>query len=140
MYSQIVDSVAVFDSAAAMETIHENAHLFQKIDPWGIGLTFIGMLVVFSSLLLLFIAFKNLVKVLNYLRRKKQSKKGEILSADLKEDVHTGEVNAAIAMALYLYSQEQHDQESLVLTINKVARTYSPWSSKIYSLRQHPRS
>jgi Na+-transporting methylmalonyl-CoA/oxaloacetate decarboxylase gamma subunit len=140
MYSQIIDTVAVFDTAAATKTVQKNAHLFESIDPNGVGLTVIGMLVVFASLFLLFIAFKNLIKVLNYLRRIKQRRKGEILTADIKEDVHTGEVNAAIAMALYLYSQEQHDQESLVLTINKVARTYSPWSSKIYSLRQHPRS
>ncbi|MBX2974845.1 MAG: OadG family protein [Ignavibacteriaceae bacterium] len=140
MYSQITDSVAVFDTAAAMETIHENAHLFQEIDPIGIGITSIGMIVVFSSLLLLFVAFKNLVKVLNYIKRIKSGKKGESISIEHENDIHSGEVNAAIAMALYLYSQEQHDQESLVLTINKVARTYSPWSSKIYGLRQHPRA
>lgn len=140
MYTQIIDSVAAFDTAAAMKTVQRNAHLFEEIDPNGVGLTVIGMLVVFTSLLILFLAFKNLVKVLNYLRRKKQGKKGEILTANMKEDLLTGEINAAIAMALYLYSQEQHDQESLVLTINKVARTYSPWSSKIYGLRHHPRS
>ena len=31
-----------------------------------------------------------------------------------------------------------HDAESTVLTINKVKRAYSPWSSKIYSLREVP--
>ncbi|HAH59495.1 MAG TPA: phage tail protein, partial [Bacteroidales bacterium] len=30
---------------------------------------------------------------------------------------------------------ELHDHEDAVLTIKKVARTYSPWSSKIYGLR-----
>ena len=31
-----------------------------------------------------------------------------------------------------------HDTESTILTINKVKRAYSPWSSKIYNLRTLP--
>ena len=48
------------------------------------------------------------------------------------------EVNAAIAMALHLYQSELHDYENTVLTIQKVSRNYSPWSSKIYTLRKTP--
>jgi hypothetical protein len=51
----------------------------------------------------------------------------------------SGEINAAIAMALYMYSNELHDQENPVITMIKVSRTYSPWSSKIYGLRRLPR-
>jgi len=51
----------------------------------------------------------------------------------------SGEVNAAIAMALYMYQSELHDLENTVLTAQKVSRTYSPWSSKIYALRRYPR-
>jgi hypothetical protein len=51
----------------------------------------------------------------------------------------SGEVNAAIVMALYLYQNEIHDQEDPVITMTKVSRTYSPWSSKIYGLRKSPR-
>jgi len=50
----------------------------------------------------------------------------------------SGEVNAAIAMALHLYQSEMHDYENTVLTIQKVSRNYSPWSSKIYTLRKTP--
>jgi len=46
----------------------------------------------------------------------------------------TGEETAAIAMALHLFL-EVHDEESGVLTINKVSKPYSPWSSKIYAVR-----
>jgi len=42
-------------------------------------------------------------------------------------------------MAIHLYYSEIHDKESEILTIDKVSRTYSPWSSKIYGLRQFPR-
>ncbi|MCJ7553639.1 MAG: hypothetical protein MUO34_07120, partial [Ignavibacteriaceae bacterium] len=69
---------------------------------------------------------------------KKLIQKGQVEDSK-KESELTGEINAAIAAALYLYSQELHDHESTVLTINRVSRTYSPWSSKIYGLRQYPR-
>ena len=40
-------------------------------------------------------------------------------------------------MALYEHLNT-HDSENTILTINKVKRAYSPWSSKIYSLREVP--
>jgi hypothetical protein len=46
---------------------------------------------------------------------------------------------AAIALAIHLYQSELHDIESFTITLQKVSRIYSPWSSKIYSLRQYPR-
>lgn len=42
--------------------------------------------------------------------------------------------SAAIAMALHLYYNEVHDEESSIITIKTVERRYSPWSSKIYGL------
>ena len=49
------------------------------------------------------------------------------------------EICAAISIALYLNMSEVHDYEKTILTIDKIGRTYSPWSSKIYSMRRHPR-
>ena len=49
---------------------------------------------------------------------------GEIPSADV----------VAIAMALHLYYDEVHDDESNVITIKRIERRYSPWSSKIYGV------
>lgn len=60
-------------------------------------------------------------------------------SPDLVKVKLAGEVNAAIVMALHLYSSEIHDQEDPVITMIRVSRTYSPWSSKIYGLRKLPR-
>lgn len=48
--------------------------------------------------------------------------------------VMTGEENAAIAAALFIFFSEMHDQEKYVMTIKKVSRTYSPWSSKFYNI------
>jgi hypothetical protein len=49
----------------------------------------------------------------------------------------SGEIYAAIALALSDMT-ECHDVESNVLTIHNVANNYSPWSSKIYTLRELP--
>ena len=62
-----------------------------------------------------------------------------VASSGKVQDGLSGEVNAAIVMALYLYGNELHDQEDPVITMTKVSRTYSPWSSKIYGLRKSPR-
>ena len=51
----------------------------------------------------------------------------------------SGEVYAAIAMAIYEITEREHDYENTVLTIKNVDRSYSPWSSKIYTLRELPR-
>ena len=119
-------------------TINKNSHLFRQIDPWGIGMTVIGYVVVFLALLFLYLIFSNLTKLLNLNIKRALKREGKILEA--QEDLSiSGEVNAAIAMAIHLYFAEIHDHENTVLTISKVSRTYSPWSSKIYGLRQNPR-
>jgi glutaconyl-CoA/methylmalonyl-CoA decarboxylase subunit delta len=64
-------------------------------------------------------------------------------AAELTKNAHHKELNdegaAAIALAIHLYKSELHDMESLTITLQKVSRIYSPWSSKIYGIRQHPR-
>ena len=45
----------------------------------------------------------------------------------------------AIAMALHLFYDEVHDDESNVITIKRIERRYSPWSSKIYGINNHVR-
>jgi hypothetical protein len=54
------------------------------------------------------------------------------------KDNTNGEVAVAIAMALHELSQEMHDVENAVLTFGLHGKVYSPWSSKIYGLRQMP--
>lgn len=127
---------AVTDSAIVK--VHRNSELFMKIDPYGIGMTVIGYVIVFIALLLLYIVFYNLTKILTGNIKRILRKEGKIINDKAPIEM-SGEVNAAIAAALYLYYNELHDQENTVLTINRVSRAYSPWSSKIYSLRQYPR-
>lgn len=111
---------------------------FVEMDPSGIGMTLIAMMVVFSALALLFIIFKNIGRA--FTRTKAVSaKEAGVAQAPVAPSEISGEVNAAIAMALYLYQNETHDFENTVLTVRKVAKPYSPWSSKIYALRKNPR-
>jgi glutaconyl-CoA/methylmalonyl-CoA decarboxylase subunit delta len=113
--------------------------LVQTSDPLGIGMTIIGMGIVFLSLLLLYQVFLYVTKLLNYFMKRSLTKKGESKEDIEKQIDASGDVHAAIAMALHLYLSEIHDFENTVLTICKVSRTYSPWSSKIYGLRNFQR-
>lgn len=102
------------------------------------GIFYTAILVVFLALFLLFLFIKLIGKYIN-MRQKKNNENYAAL--DGKPVVHeeiSGEVFAAISTALYLYETEQHDFESTILTINRAAKNYSPWSSKIYGLRQTP--
>lgn len=113
---------------------------FVEFDPYGLGMTFIAMFVVFMSLTLLYIIYKNLGKFfVKKSLKSKVAKDQKSTSTDDEDEEMSGETNAAIAMALHLYQSELHDHENTVLTIQKVSRNYSPWSSKIYTLRKTPR-
>ena len=136
MFLGLLQQQAAVDSSKAV--IKHNSELFLKLDPFGIGMTVIGYVVVFVALLLLYLLFFNLTKVLQINVKRLLRREGNVV--EVKEDLSiSGELNAAIAMALHLYFSEMHDKEDTVLTINQTSRTYSPWSSKIYGLRQHPR-
>jgi len=132
--AQVLQSTT--DSTAAL--VHRNSDLFMKIDPYGIGMTVIGYSVVFIALLLLYIIFYNLSKALTLNVRRILRKEGKTEEAGKVEEI-SGEVNAAIAYAIYLYYNELHDKENPIITINRVSKAYTPWSSKIYGLRQYPR-
>jgi Na+-transporting methylmalonyl-CoA/oxaloacetate decarboxylase gamma subunit len=119
--------------------VHHAADEFVKMDPWGIGMALIAMTIVFVVLTIIYLTFKYFSRLYRMDFKKKKVENGTIADVTEKADV-SAEVSAAIAMALHLYSSQMHDMESLTLTINKVSRMYSPWSSKIYTLRQLPRS
>jgi len=131
--------LASAQNPATEGTVRNSAQRFYEMDPYGGAMAIIAMTVVFLALLMLYLAFSAISKYLNtYLQRKALKKKGiTTIDGKLPEPI-SGEINAAIALAIYYYSENLHDMESLKLTIGKVSRTYSPWSSKIYGLRQLP--
>ena len=97
----------------------------------GLIITFVGYLMVFLSLLLLSFVFSILPKLLNFQTRRELKRKGKAHLLNTKELEISGEVNAAISTAIFLYFNEQHDQEDPVITIKRVSKNYTPWSSKI---------
>jgi predicted metal-dependent enzyme (double-stranded beta helix superfamily) len=79
--------------------------------------------------------------MLNIFRKRvnKEINFSETAEVENKNADTLAEVAAVISYALHLYQQDIHDYENMILTIQKVVRPYSPWSSKIYGLRQIPR-
>ena len=70
---------------------------------------------------------------------KKEAEPIVTLPKPVKQELNE-EVVAAIGLAINLYLKDIHDYEQAVLTIHKVMRPYSPWSSKIYGLRRTPKN
>jgi Na+-transporting methylmalonyl-CoA/oxaloacetate decarboxylase gamma subunit len=97
---------------------------------------------VFSALLLLSVSFYIISRIgAAVSKRNKAASQGIEPTAVAEADAITqdsGEEIAAIVMALNEHLNS-HDKESTILTINKVRKSYSPWSSKIYGLREIPR-
>ena len=108
---------------------------FSAIDQTALMMVFVGVAIVFLSLICIYLFFKYLLPVMLkvWVKRKIHRLGHHNNSAKISEI--PGDVNAAIAMALYLYFSEIHDEESNVITIKRVSRTYSPWSSKLYNMR-----
>jgi len=99
-------------------------------------ITVLGWFIVFAALVFLIGVFYMVPKILHLatqrsLKKKNRAKKVE--SKDNNQEI-SGETNAAIAMGLYMFFNEMHDEESNVITIKEVKRRYSPWSSKIYGM------
>ena len=116
---------------------------FQQHDGGGIGMAITAMSVVFSGLILLYICFRGIGKLAISLRRKNAMEvkdiKCEEEAKEKKLGEAPGEVIAAISLAMHEMQNDVHDVEDTVLTITRVKRTYSPWSSKIYTLRELPK-
>ena len=121
---------------------NEKIDNFKQNDSFGIGMTVSAMAVTFMGLLLLYLIFKQVgkISIAASKRNAKKAKTGDINAEndDLAGE-EAGEVFAAIATALYEVTEDVHDLENTVLTIHKVTRNYSPWSSKLYGLREIPR-
>ena len=98
----------------------------------------VGYTIVFIALVLLVIVFTNLPKLLHLKLRKKLVKEGKPC-AEVDDLNIESNVNAAIAMALHMHFNQLHDEESNIITIKKVTKNYSPWSSKIYGVMNQPR-
>ena len=127
------------------KTLEGNAKMekFQSHDSAGIGMAITAMSVVFFGLILLYICFRAIGKAAVSFRRKNAMEAKDITcereAKEKKLGEAPGEVIAAISLAMHEMQTDVHDVEDTVLTITRVKRSYSPWSSKIYTLRETPK-
>ncbi|MDR0427394.1 MAG: OadG family protein [Dysgonamonadaceae bacterium] len=117
---------------------NEKIDNFLLNDPGGWGMTLTAMGVVFLGLIVLYLMFKLVGNIALNLS-KKRAMKASGLTKEEAEGVtqQSSDIYAVIALAIY-EATEMHDEENTILTIKNTARHYTPWSSKIYSLRETP--
>lgn len=121
----------------------EKAKNAAENDSWGGAITIIAMGIVILALVVLCLLFQGFGKISSMLLSKKK-KEAKVAANhdddDSHEDLDSGEVIAAIAAALSEHFGGSHDIEDTILTIRRMKKAYSPWSSKLYGLRHYPDS
>ncbi|MCX6251826.1 MAG: OadG family protein [Bacteroidetes bacterium] len=104
------------------------------IDAHALVIIIVTYIVVFLFLALIGFIFSHFYRIMNYYYKHRWEKGKKKENVETPRQKITGDENAAIAAALYLFFSELHDEEKYVMTIKKVSRNYSPWNSKIYSI------
>ncbi|MDE6006031.1 MAG: OadG family protein [Muribaculaceae bacterium] len=119
----------------------EKAEAAAENDSHGFAITIIAMVIVVLALVILSLLFQIFGKISSSLQKSRKLKAHGV-SENEKEDHHeeldSGEVIAAISMALAEHMGQGHDIEDTILTIRKLRKAYSPWNSKIYNMRTMP--
>ncbi|MDR0544483.1 MAG: OadG family protein [Odoribacteraceae bacterium] len=131
--SRGIQHIGLDDAATLHYRKPKMAEQIADADPVGIGMAAVAMSVVFLGLLLLYLVFKNIGKTLSGGRKREKKVAAKDGLPGNTEDL----TRVAIAAAIHLYNEELHDEENTVLTINRVSRAYSPWSSKIHGLNTY---
>ncbi len=113
-----------------MAKVHEKAEHMAAIDPHGWTITLVSVSVVFSALIILYVAYTLVGRVCNgkprLPRRNRKAKSGDVpdevaaaIALALKDSCGNG-TEAAIALALDRYLNEAvHDYEPYVITIRR---------------------
>jgi len=104
------------------------------IDNYTLVIAIAGYCIVLVALAVMAYFFTRLHTLQDFLTKRRIAVQESTDKKEKPKVVMTGEENAAIAAALYLFFSELHDEEKYVMTIRKVSKIYSPWSSKIYGI------
>jgi Na+-transporting methylmalonyl-CoA/oxaloacetate decarboxylase gamma subunit len=108
-----------------------------NINELAVIITIVGYVVVFIALAALVLVIGQIATIQDFFIRLKVKAAHKVKAGPVTETPVvsiSADENAAICTALYLYFTELHDEEKYVMTVKKVSRTYSPWSSKIYGV------
>lgn len=102
---------------------------------WGFALLVTGMGV--GTVFLLLVVLIGIIELQTKLITAASGCGKKTVAADKCTEIHpTSEEQAAIAIAMHLYFNA-HDEEPRFITIKEAERRYSPWSSKIYNMRNN---
>ncbi len=91
--------------------------------------------IVLLSIVIVYLVFRVVVPLIKKYRSKLKENRSTEAKTEKSTEIRTPDTEAAIALALYMYFNEMHDEESDIITVKRVSKTYSPWSSKLYSMR-----
>ncbi|MDD5360988.1 MAG: hypothetical protein PHN88_02575 [Ignavibacteria bacterium] len=72
-------------------------------------------------------------------KRENKEEKKPVAKPQAKKSGSDDEIMVAIATAIALYTQGSYETFDSKMTIKRIDRPYSPWSSKIYMMRKWPR-
>ncbi len=134
--NEIIESEYAHKEAQALkaENLKEN-------DSAGGAVTIIAMCIVVGALAILSILFLIFGKISSSILSRKKAEatgKTDVAVESAHDGLESGEVIAAIAAALAEHFGQGHDMEDTILTIRRMKRSYSPWNSKIYNMRENP--
>ena len=108
----------------------------QASDPYGAGLAVVAVSVVFFALVCIMFMMGGYGKLIQRFQNRKQTS-GKATATSGTGTAPEGEVYAAIAAAIYAYSQDLHDVEDTVITIQKTERAWTPWNAKFYNMNRY---
>lgn len=138
--SEETNTVQVSQSARRMRQL-EKAENLKENDSFGGSLTLIAMVIVIFALIILSLLFMGFGKISQYLIMQRRHATAAKVGKDIEEyhpEISDGQTIAAIGMALAEHFGQGHDIEHTLLTIHQIKKSYSPWNSKIYNLREQP--
>ena len=106
-------------------------------DPVGVGLTVVAIFVVFLLLTCICFIMKGFAAGVQRMQKKKEAPAVPVKAATADAANKDGEIYAAIAAAIVAYTEELHDEEDAVITIQKVERAWTPWNAKFYNMNHY---
>lgn len=126
----------ITSSGAFHYHVPKQSERIQASDPYGAGLAVVAVSVVFFALVCIMFMMGGYGKLIQRFQNRKQAS-GKATATSGTGNAPEGEVYAAIAAAIYAYSQDLHDVEDTVITIQKTERAWTPWNAKFYNMNRY---
>lgn len=101
-----------------------------------------GIIIVMISLVVIYFFMQFVTWVIKYLKYRQlktvRKKKNKLRMIKIEDNCPDMKTVLAISTAIHMEMKYKMEEENAILTINKLIRPYSPWSSKILSMRKVP--